>query len=391
MLYKEPRTLAIMVEIFKTWRALLGVVTLVLFSTCMTSLVGMHLLGGSLGEAVCAGQGPDCDLLADYPRMNFETFEDGMFTSFRFMLGSGWSGVLSWYIESFRSHGLPGGIWTPGVFCCALYFWASLVLFNLFTAVLLINFGTDENDKLPTQRKLYWQNLDERRHKAAALDAAINDDTVTGADGMVVEGQSILELIKSDIDESHKTLCCFKPSSTFRQRCATVISSKAWDTLWVAAIMACCMTVATRSVEMMELIETAKDQPLDLNPLGRFELNWGRLYYIGYVSLETIVVTLFALEMMLKTVCSGFWTRTGVLEPYLQDSNNMADFVFLVLYALSYTDVLKQQTFLHEGSGSIWTTMVGWCTGMTRTDSATATSSCSATSAPWLASARATQ
>jgi hypothetical protein len=42
MLYKEPQTLKIMVEIFKTWRALLGVVLLVFFSTCMTSLVGMH-------------------------------------------------------------------------------------------------------------------------------------------------------------------------------------------------------------------------------------------------------------------------------------------------------------------------------------------------------------
>jgi hypothetical protein len=59
----------------------------------------MHLLGGSLGEAVCAGKGPGCDPLADYPRMNFETFENGVFTSFRFMLGSGWSLVLRWYIE----------------------------------------------------------------------------------------------------------------------------------------------------------------------------------------------------------------------------------------------------------------------------------------------------
>jgi hypothetical protein len=99
-----------------------------------------------------------------------QTFENGMFTSFRFMLGSGnflnirsenllvdvyeyaslkalgdkclsrpivtrgprptpgWSGVLRWYIESFKSHALPGGIWTPGIFCCVLYFWASLAV-----------------------------------------------------------------------------------------------------------------------------------------------------------------------------------------------------------------------------------------------------------------------
>jgi hypothetical protein len=53
---------------------------------------------------------------------------------------------------------------------------------------------------------------------------AINDDTVTGAEGMVAEGQTILDLIKSDIDESHKTLCCFKPSrwgSVAPSRCTT--------------------------------------------------------------------------------------------------------------------------------------------------------------------------
>jgi hypothetical protein len=61
---------------------------------------------------------------------------------------------------------------------------------------------------------------------------------VQGPSAAFTGGKSILELIKADIDESHKTLCFFPPSSPFRQRCAGIIAGNIWGGIWIVSIMA---------------------------------------------------------------------------------------------------------------------------------------------------------
>ena len=248
--YKEPRIFKIMSDIFKTWKALVGVVMLGFFSTCMTALIGMHLIGGSRGQGVYEG----------YPRTNFETFSDAMLASFQFMLGVGWSGTLSWYTESFRIHeDKADWAWLPQVFLCMLFMWTNAILFNMFVAVLLINFGMDEHLKMPAQKTAYYKWAKRHVDENMALMETIQDDTARGEEKkkQQVGSEDLVATLTADLNTtaSHRSFFIFRPANQFRMLCAKVISGNIFPNVWVLLCVLSCMSISLRSNEVMELME----------------------------------------------------------------------------------------------------------------------------------------
>ena len=89
-------------------------------------------------------------VLVDYPRRNVETFSNAFFQSCQYMTGEAWSTTMYWYME--HSH-FPQ--WATGAFFVLMFVWLNAVLFSLFVAVLLVNFGVDEDEMMPKQRTTY--------------------------------------------------------------------------------------------------------------------------------------------------------------------------------------------------------------------------------------------
>ena len=325
MLYKEKRIFRIMTDIFKTWKALVGVVVLVLFSTCMTSIIGMHLIGGSLGTGVhCNESGDMC-----YPRTNFETFGDGAFASFQFMLGVNWSETISWYTLSYQEN-KPDWAFLPQVFLCVLFLWSNGILFNLFVAVLLINFGMDEHLKIPAQKAAYWKWAKRHIDKGMALVQAMHDDMVKGEEQKNGENSSnLVTQLEEDLNpaKSHQSCYMFKPSSKLRQAFADVITGDVFPAVWIIVIIMSCLSISFQSQHVTEL-------------MGDPNSTAGQIYYWGFSILELLVVLLFIAEAVMKSIACGFVLRCGGMDPYLRDGNNIADFCFLVAFFMSYVPLI---------------------------------------------------
>ena len=345
MLYKEDHIFKIMSDIFKTWKALVGVVLLVVFSTCMTSIIGMHLIGGSLGK----GQYEATEFHDGYPRTNFETFGAGIFASFQFTIGDGWSQSLSWYTNSYREND-PHFAWLPQVFLCALFMWANAILFNLFVAVLLINFGLDEHLKMPAQKVAYFKWARHHVDKHMALTEAIHDDCVSGEEvAKKSEGgePDLVATLVTDLNKSksHKSCFIFSPSSKPRLLFAKVISSDIFETVWVILCVLSCGSIALRSQEVTDLMAGT-----DGSDGTNKRTDEGTQYYYGFMTLEVLVVGIFMTEAILKSIACGFVSRCGGIKPYLRDANNMADFIFIVAYFLSYSDTVVEHFELDDAT-----------------------------------------
>jgi hypothetical protein len=311
MMYKSPDVYRIMCTIFKSWQALLGVMFLCIFSVIMTSIVAMHLVGGALPI-------DENDPLGAYPRNNFETVSNGMSTTMQFIIAENWMQVMGWYME-YSDIGF-----TAAAFFCLLYLWSNGILFNLFVAVLLLNFGVSEEDKMPQQKLNYWKVKRETIKKDAAMELSLAlseqnrgvSDTASSALG---GRNKIVEELQADLDTSHKSFFIFAPRNSIRVLCARVLTSRPYDLCFVTFITVACLSVSTRSEEVTALME---------NP---------DFYYINYIylSIEGIVIFIFSLEMVLKSISSGFFLHSGPGTPYLRDINNIADFVYLMAYAIT--------------------------------------------------------
>eukprot|EP01052_Picozoa_sp_SAG31_P010548 SAG31_NODE_580_length_13940_cov_16.175349_10_plen_2543_part_00 len=353
MLYKNTAIFKIMSDIFKTWKALVGVVLLVLFSTCMTSIIGMHLIGGTLGEGT-----PE----EFYPRTNFETFSSGLWASFEFMVGTGWSGTLSWYTHSFRETN-PSYVWLPQTFLCILFLWTNAILFNLFVAVLLINFGMDEHLKMPEQKKNYQKWAKRHVDESMALMEAIRDDTMKGEESMQhSEGKDLVALLTADLNRSrdHCSFYIFHPTNPVRIFLAqTIVSGKLFWVVWVVVIVMACLSVSFQNADLTYEMDMYRSfgctnctaiNNHEPSQCARQQFCRGQIYYYAFSSLEVVVVLLFAMEAVAKSIACGFTSRSGPTIAYLRDNNNIGDFMFLVAYVSSHVSWVTRELHLDATS-----------------------------------------
>eukprot|EP01050_Picozoa_sp_SAG11_P014986 SAG11_NODE_1901_length_4091_cov_1.742485_1_plen_522_part_00 len=151
VLYKVPSIYRIMTQVMKSWKPLLGCMLFLMFSVMMGAVIGMHVLGGGLGLLNPADRDSEAlRALGPYPRRNFETFPTACLACLQVMLANNWSDIMLWYMTY-------GGVGSwAALFFPLLYLWSYGILFNAFVSVLLINFATEEADKIPLQRRLFW-------------------------------------------------------------------------------------------------------------------------------------------------------------------------------------------------------------------------------------------
>ena len=151
-IFGHPALRMILQTVFKSLQSIILIGAFSVFSMLMFATVAMNFFGGSLGTFPAV-------VLADYPRRNVETFSNAFFQSCQYMTGEAWSTTMYWYME--HSH-FPQ--WATGAFFVLMFVWLRAVLFSLFVAVLLVNFGVDENEMMPKQRTTY--ELETEREEA---------------------------------------------------------------------------------------------------------------------------------------------------------------------------------------------------------------------------------
>ena len=341
MLYKHGSIYVVMQRIFKNWKAITGILMFVIFSMAMFAIVGMHLLGNGLGYGAADAAGLCCaddDGLTEassppggYWRSNFETFWDAILSTIQIILGDGWSLIMTWYMNN----GGLQGIFAATFFTVA-FLWVFGVLFNLFVAVLLINFGVEEDDKMPLQKERFHTARIEREgarspRSAHDIDAmlakALKQDKEEDPEEQAAKKRDPLDdefdLVKAlevDLNPKHKSLWLFKSTDPLRLKAAE-LETDPWFMRVMVGLIGCSMLVLALE---------------DASRIEAWKTNVGIL--------EVLVIIVFACELVLKTITSGFILKSGPSAPYLRVRRNQMDFLYLV--AAVATMLPSVQTYL---------------------------------------------
>lgn len=340
MLYKHESIYTVMQKIFKNWKAIIGILLFVLFSMAMFSIVGMHLLGSGQGFATPYPVGLCCVEAEEgseeegtlYLRSNFETFWDAMLSTIQIILGDDWALIMLWYMNNSAIEGYAA------IFFAVAFLWVFGVLFNLFVAVLLINFGVDEDDKIPKQKETFWRAREKKAREeknapskhshsevlAQALKADSNQEDQATAKVITVKAGEI-DLVKAlevDMNVSHKSLFLFRSNSKFRVAVARV-EVNPWFIRGMLGVIFLSMFVL--ALENEERIVSWRDFT-----------KWMEYTVYGY----------FVAEMVIKSISSGFISKSGPSAPYLGHQRGRNDFIFIVLATL--TQMPNVVTFLED-------------------------------------------
>eukprot|EP01043_Picozoa_sp_COSAG02_P052538 COSAG02_NODE_5676_length_4138_cov_1.611785_1_plen_847_part_10 len=171
LLHRQKALILVLKTIFRAWRPLLVHTVFCVFSVCMFSIIGMHVLGGSLGPGV------SLEHYNTVNHANFETFWNGALTVFEMTVGEEWSHTMYWYAKYTRdAYGYPP--WTVQFFFIVMYVWMNCVLFSLYVAMLLDNFAVPEADKIPTQKRIYDRKERANMRLMKKLQRSILVDTI---------------------------------------------------------------------------------------------------------------------------------------------------------------------------------------------------------------------
>eukprot|EP01043_Picozoa_sp_COSAG02_P026014 COSAG02_NODE_1484_length_12382_cov_6.377758_2_plen_3395_part_00 len=350
MLYKHESIYAVMQKIFKNWKAIIGVLLFVIFSMCMFSIVGMHLLGQGRGYGspfehsglCCTDSAPDEDEEGTlYFRSNFETFWDGMLSTIQIILGDDWMLIMLWYMNNSSMKEYSG---ITAIFFTAAFLWVFGVLFNLFVAVLLINFGVDEDDKMPKQKEVFWRGREHKERvrkrrvsthseilalalKADAAQEEIAQPAKNKGNAHNVGEIDLVKALEADLDPNHKSLFLFKSSTSFRVGAARIETSP-WFLRGMIGLIFTSMTLL--ALEDEDVLES-----------GTWETRTKLVEYSVWLY--------FLAEMVLKSISSGFIFKSGPSTPYLGNQRNRNDFAFVVLAAM--TAVPSITTYLRAEHG----------------------------------------
>eukprot|EP01046_Picozoa_sp_COSAG06_P014619 COSAG06_NODE_910_length_11598_cov_583.165580_10_plen_1373_part_01 len=375
MLYKHDSIFTVMQTIFKNWKAIIGILTFVVFSMAMFSIVGMHLLGSGQGFATAFPDSGLCCTDDDgelYFRSNFETFWDAMLSVVQIILGDDWALIMLWYMNNAGIEGYAA------IFFTFAFLWVFGVLFNLFVAVLLINFGVDEDDKIPKQKENYHREQErlERDRKSAArkaggkqqhhehseflakaLKADANQEELTTTKNKQTAAAinrgdiDLVHALEVDLNPLHKSLFLFRSNSHFRLRAARIEVHPWFMNTFIGLVFISMVVLALENEKRTDcpaLQEEYKTCAEDSEEACEAEkedwencLLWGD--FVWYM--ERSVLFMFAAEAALKTISSGFMFKCGPSTPYLGSQRGRNDFLYLVTATALYLDSVQEHMF----------------------------------------------
>ena len=325
MMYKVPSIYKIMQQVLKSWKALLGCVVFLLFAVIMGSIIGMHVLGGGLGHldpekrvgTIHEFNEFNAVNSEEYPRRNFETFDAALLATLQVMFADSWSEIMLWYM----THGQVG-LWAAAFFP-ALYLFTYGIMFNTFVSVLLINFATEEANKMPLQRRLYWEqdaDLDiDEEDEQMYLDSIIaketsrevvDDDDVNADDALV----TLLKGAPEGGGMLMRSLFILGPHNPVRIFCASIQQTGVLKLFTASAAVVACVSLVQQGAS------AGADE-------GGGGAKMDDIYYYA----DYYVIFALSLELFLKTIQGGFVLVSGPTDPYLIDPWNVANLIVLML------------------------------------------------------------
>jgi uncharacterized protein YgiM (DUF1202 family) len=320
LLHRQKALIVVLKTIFRAWRPLLVHTFFCTFSMSMFAIIGMHVFGGSLGPTA---QIEDYDLELS---ANFETFSRGFLTAFEMTVGEEWSHTMYWY-SKYGSLGHGYWPWSVQLFFICMYVWMNCILFSLYVAMLLDNFSIAEDDKMPTQKRVFerQQRRAERKMRkvhASVLVQTIKESTEKGHthsnDGSTYEKLQHAAHGTNVSSKENMSLYLFRLDHPLRLRAAKLQASPLFARCIVMLILFSCCSLALEG-------------PGEGSP-GFVQDHLGQFF--AYVNV--LVLAAFALEGLLKCVIHGFVSKSGPTDPYLQSKMNRLDFVIVVLCCVSY-------------------------------------------------------
>jgi hypothetical protein len=341
MTYKYQTMREILETVFKTASTIVYLICFVIFVLCMCSLIMMHLVSGGCDETY----NPQVselwgDETCSYPDSNFESFNVGFFTMYQIMIGEDWSEIMFWYYTY-----SPLGRLAAPLFM-SVWFVVHGVLFSLFVAVLLLNFGMDEDEKMPLQKQQYDAYVSKKKHdQHSSLVDTHAIDAYERAEGKAIDTSEtelviLLEEAAGKVGAGerkmeHRSLFIFFLNHPVRMFCARVEQHVYFEVMMILLICLSCISVAAEGPgcgeadEMFTMLQDgsmtgSKDCPE--NPLESF------FAAVGYLVLGALL-----LELVLRSISGGFLLTSGPSRSYLQNKQNFVDFVIIVVILATHS------------------------------------------------------
>lgn len=352
MTYKYKTMRDILGTVFKTGSSIIYLLIFVIFILMMCSLMMMHLVSGGCDEKY----NPDVkqlwgDETCAYPDANFESFEVGFFTAYQIMIGEDWSEIMFWYYAY-----SPLGYYAAPLFM-AMWFLVHGVLFSLFVAVLLLNFGMDEEDKMPLQKQQYdayhlrkghstHSSLQDTQAVEVYERAEGKSVNISEADLHILLEEAANLVPKGEVSSDHKSLFIFFLNDPVRIFCAKVEQHVYFEVVMISLICLSCISVAIEGpgCENNEVSAVLSDgsgvQSIECTA------NEGELFFaaIGYLVLFALIV-----ELVLRSISGGFVLKSGPSRPYLHNKQNLMDFVIILVISGTH---LSEKTYGRCGRAS---------------------------------------
>eukprot|EP01043_Picozoa_sp_COSAG02_P024531 COSAG02_NODE_1343_length_13161_cov_12.669959_1_plen_3095_part_00 len=338
MTYKYKTMREILGKVFKTGSTIIYLLIFVVFVLMMCSLMMMHLTGGGCDEKYNPNvQQLWGDETCTYPDANFESFKVGVFTSYQIMIGEDWSEVMFWYYTY-----SPIGHYAAPLFM-AMWFLVHGVLFSLFVAVLLVNFGMDEDEKMPLQKQQYdAYQLKKKRSQHSSLGAAQAVDTyeraehkavnVGGAQLHILLEEAAVAIAPDQISMKHKSLFIFFLNHPVRVVCARVGHHVYFEIVMISLICMSCISVAIEGPGCADGDQLASDG----SDIQSVECPENELKPI-FTAVRYLILGGFILELLLRSVSGGFMLKSGPSRPYLANKQNLIDFVIILVILGTYS------------------------------------------------------
>eukprot|EP01043_Picozoa_sp_COSAG02_P004215 COSAG02_NODE_108_length_36286_cov_19.437478_18_plen_1405_part_00 len=266
----------------KSWEALLNVMFFIAVWLVIFAVMGIHLYGHE--NEVFAADG--------IPRDNFQNFPRSLLTCYIVLTGEDWSPLMYGFI---RAYG-----WNAAIYFVFMFLMTNFVLANLFVAVILENFSTDEDMKLEIQKRKYEADQKRRMKIGAPLTFEEQPD----------DTPFIQDLLCPQQDLHYCPDHCF-----LRQWCSTVVEDERFDKFIIAIILL---------------------SSLCLGIEGPPDAEYLRDYENVRTALEILDVSFFFIfwfECLCKIIAHGFLLTRGA---YLTDGWNQLDFSIVVLTTVDF-------------------------------------------------------
>ena len=349
MTYKYQTMRDILRKVFKTGSTIMYLLIFVIFVLTMCALVMMHLVGGGCDEKYNPNvQQLWGDETCAYPDANFESFKVGFFTALMIMIGEDWSEVMFWY-NAYS----PIGNYAAPLFM-GMWFLVHGVLLSLFVAVLLLNFGMDEDDKMPLQKEQYdaYQLRKKHGQHTSLVDAhAVEAYERTEGKAMVLEAGDLhmrLEEAANAVADGerkmeHKSLFIFFLNHPVRVFCARVERSVYFEAVMISLICLSCISVAIEgpgcdslSPDVLPVAAQAAEASAEVAAVAAAECPKNALEGV-FVAVGYLVLGALILELVLCSISGGFLLKSGPSRPYLRNKQNLVDFLIILVILGTHT------------------------------------------------------